>query len=145
MKQLKKIAFIFLFIVGVTQLQAKDVPATFRELPNKAQTFLNNHFSALKISYVIKDKGFFSTEYEVTLENGVQVEFNQDGDWKSVDGQDRSIPTAFIPTKITKYIKEKFPNMTISKIEKDSQKYEVELNGDLDLEFNLNGDYLRMD
>lgn len=145
MKQLKKIAFILLFIVGVTQLQAKDVPVTFRELPNKAQTFLNNHFSALKISYVIKDKGFFSTEYEVTLENGVQVEFNQDGDWKSVDGQDRSIPTAFIPAKITKYIKEKFPNMTISKIEKDSQKYEVELNGDLDLEFNLNGDYLRMD
>ncbi len=145
MKQLKKIALALLFIISVTQLQAKDVPVTFQELPNKAQTFLKTYFPSLKTSYIIQDKGFFSTEYEVTLEDGTQLEFDENGDWKSVDGQHRSIPTTFIPARIIKYVKEKFPNMTISKIEKDSRKYEVELNGDLDLEFNLNGDFLRMD
>ena len=145
MKQLKKIALALLFMISATQLQAKDVPVTFQELPNKAQTFLKTYFPSLKTSYVIQDKGFFSTEYEVTLEDGTQLEFDENGDWKGVDGQDRSIPTTFISVKITKYVKEKFPNMTISKIEKDSRKYEVELNGDLDLEFSLNGDFLRMD
>ncbi len=145
MKQLKKIALVLLFIVSITQLQAKDVPVTFQELPTKAQTFLKTNFPSLKTSYVIQDKGFFSTEYEVALEDGTQVEFDENGDWKGVDGQHRSIPTAFILAKIIKYLQEKFPSMTISKIEKDSRKYEVELNGDLDLEFNLNGDYLRMD
>ncbi|QIK59544.1 hypothetical protein G7050_06750 [Dysgonomonas sp. HDW5A] len=145
MKQLKKITLALLFIISVTQLQAKDVPVTFQELPNKAQTFLKTYFPSLQTSYVIQDKGFFSTEYEVTLEDGTQLEFDENGDWKGVDGQHRSIPTAFIPAKIIKYVKAKFPNMTISKIEKDSRKYDIELNGDLDLEFNLKGDFLRMD
>lgn len=145
MKQLKAIALALLLVVGANQVQAKDIPVTYQELPAKAQTFLKTHFGSLKTSYAIKDKSFFSVDYEVTLSDGTQVEFEENGDWKGVDGQDRSIPTAFIPSKIMNYLKEKFPNMTISKIEKNSAKYEVELNGDIDLEFNLNGDYLRMD
>ncbi len=145
MKQFKTLVLVLLLLIGIAQLQAKDIPVTLQELPAKAQTFLKANFPSLKPSYLIKDKGYFGVDYEVTLSDGTEVEFYENGDWKSVDGQDRAIPTAFVPSKIIKYLNEKFPNMTISKIEKDSGKYDVELNGDIDLEFSLNGDFLRMD
>lgn len=145
MKQLKKISLLFLFILGVSGLQAKDTPITLHELPQNAQSFLKKYFPSSKTSYIIKDKDYFSTDYEVRLENGTEIEFDEKGNWTEVDGKHRSIPTAFIPAKIMNYLKEKFPNTTISKIEKGSKKYEVELNGDIDLEFNLNGDFLKID
>lgn len=145
MKNLKKIALAVLLVVSASQLEAKDMPITLQELPTEAQTFLKKNFPSLKTTYIIKDKSFFSTDYEVRLDDGTQIEFDENGKWKEVDGNHRSIPNAFIPIKIVNYIKEKFPNMTISKIEKSSRKYEVELNGDIDLEFTLDGDFLRID
>ncbi len=139
------ILLIVMFGFG-TLINAQETVIKQAELPKTAQTFLSQNFSGQKAIQIIKDKGMISTEYEIRMENGTKVEFDGDGNWKEVDGKNKSaIPTGFIPSNITSYVSKNFPTYQISKIEKESKKYEVELTNGLDLEFNLNGDFLRID
>lgn len=140
-----KTTLLLFVILSSISLQAKDIPVTVSQLPAAAQTFLKTHFPKQKVLYAIKDEGFINTDYEVKLDNFTDIEFDANGNWTEVDGDDRAIPTAFIPTSIVTYIKAKFPNMNITKIEKDKRKYEVELNGDIEIDFDLKGNFLRID
>ncbi|SMC76126.1 PepSY-like domain-containing protein [Moheibacter sediminis] len=128
------------------QVNAQETVIKTTELPKTAQDFISKNFSGQKVSQAIKDKGMISTDYEVWLDNGVKIEFDGNGNWEEVDGEnDAVIPTGFIPKKITSYVSKNFPTHKISKIEKDSNSYDVELTNGLDLEFKLNGDFLRID
>lgn len=147
MKQLNvfKAALLILVFASSISLQAKDIPITVTQLPAKAQTLLKTHFPKQNVVYVIKDQGLINTDYEVKLDNFTDIEFDANGNWTEVDGDDRAIPTGFIPNSIVTYVKSNFPNMNITKIEKSRRKYEVELNGDIEIEFDLNGNFLRID
>lgn len=134
-----------LFSVGII-VQAQEITIKQSELPNTSQEFIAKHFSGKKISQVQKDKGITKTEFELRMEDGTKIEFDGEGNWKEVDGNNNAIiPTGFIPSKITTYVSKNFPTHSISKIEKDSRKIEVELTNGLDLEFNSNGDFVKID
>ena len=125
---------------------AQDSQISENELPSPAQEFLSKNFSGKKLIRIEKDVDRNTTDYEVRLDDQTKVEFDQNGNWKEVDGSNNApIPSGFIPEKIKKYVTENYPNQQISKIEKGARKYEVELTNDLDLDFDLNGDFLRMD
>ena len=91
------------------------------------------------------DDDYFSKEYKVYLANGTKVEFDGDGAWKEVDGKRNAIPTGFIPAKISNYVKRSFPNTTITKIERDRKEIEVKLNNGLELKFDKNGNFKKID
>ena len=76
-----------------------------------------------------------STTYDVQLVNGTEVSFDSKGDWTEVDGKRSEVPAFFIPKEIKKQVNEMFPGEKITKIEKDSRKYEVELTNDVELKF----------
>ena len=61
--------------------------------------------------------------------------FDSKGDWTEVDGKRSEVPAFFIPKEIKKQVNEMFPGEKITKIEKDSRKYEVELTNDVKLKF----------
>lgn len=141
----KTILTLGILVLGI-QLNAQETAIKTSELPKAAQDFISKNFSGHKVSQAVKDKGMISTDYEVWLDNGVKIEFDSKGNWEEVDGKnDAAIPTGFIPAKITSYVSKNFPTHKISKIEKDSNKFDVELTNGLDLEFKLNGDFLRID
>lgn len=141
----KTILTLGIFVLSF-QANAQETVIKTNELPKTAQDFIKKNFASQKVSQAIKDKGMISTDYEVYLDNGVKIEFDGNGNWEEVDGEnDAAIPTGFIPAKITSYVSKNFPTHKISKIEKDSNSYDVELTNGLDLEFKLNGDFLRID
>src|SRR5690606_25675838 len=141
----KTILGLGVLVLGV-QANAQETVITANELPKTAQNFIAKNFSGQKVSHAIKDAGMISTDYEVVLDNGTKIEFDGDGNWEEVDSKnDTAIPTGFISKKITSYVSKNFPTQKISKIEKDNRKFEVELTSGLDLEFNSNGDFLRID
>ncbi len=141
----KSILVLFVFSFGIV-LNAQESVIQKTELPKTAQTFLSKHFSGQKAVQSIKDKGVLNTEYEVLLDNGTKVEFDSDGNWKEVDSKNETaLPTGFISSKITSYVSKNFPTQKITKIEKDSRKTEVELTSGLDLEFDSNGNFVRID
>ncbi len=141
---IKVIIGSFLFF-GAT-LNAQESIISNNELPRAAQKFIEDNFSNSSIDYIKMDKETFSTDYKVKFTNGVEIEFDSKGEWMEVDGNKTNIPTGFIQKSILTYVKAKFPNAQIIKIEKSRfGKQEVKLSNGLELEFNSKGEFKRID
>lgn len=117
------------------------------DLPAIGSTFLKEHFNNVTVLSVTKEKeGFSGTEYKVLLDNRTEVKFDKNGNWKEVDGANNiAIPTTFILPVIVDYVTEKYPNADFNSIEKDNGNFDVELTNELELVFNSQGDFLRID
>ena len=137
---MKKFFVLLLGLMTLNVFAANDRPVTFQQLPQKAQQFINTHFSGVEfLSATVDD------DYEVYLANGTKVEFTLQGEWKEVKCPGSAVPAAIIPAAISKYVKANFPNTTIVKIDKKYGGYDVELNTDLELVFDKNGNFIGID
>lgn len=139
-----KIKFLILALVFATTISAcgkEDKPIQKSQLPKNSQEFVDQHFTDLQIAHIIKDYD----SYDVKFTNGYDVEFNKKGEWKEVDCELDAVPAAIIPTNIADYVKTNFATSFIVRISKEYNHYDVELSTDLDLEFNLDGTYRRID
>lgn len=121
--------------------QKDEIPVG--NLPTKAQSFINQYSSNTRI---IQAETESNGGYSVDLVNGVEVDFDSNGNWVKVDAPDtKTIPTDFIPATIVGYTKENYPNNLINSIEKKVSGYEVELVGiPQDLIFDLEGKFVRL-
>lgn len=104
------------------------------ELPTNAQQFINQYFPNSTILYSEKD----GAHYDVKLSGNVELEFDLNGNWIEVDCNTNPVPAGIVPTEIADYVATNYPNNFIVKISRHNQHYEIELNNDLDIEFNLN-------
>lgn len=140
-----KILSVVFLLIGMSA-NAQESIITKKELPQSAQKFISDNFSKSTIDYVKMDKEVFSTDYKVKFTDGSEIEFDSKGAWMEVDGNKNTIPTGFIQKNILTYVKDKFPNTHIVKIEKGRfEKQEVKLSNGLELEFNSKGDFKRID
>jgi hypothetical protein len=141
---MKKIIVLLLFPMAL--FAQKDKKIDWDELPQKAQTFLKTNFTKEKAQQILKEtEDYLETIYKVTFQGKLKIKFDKNGNWKEVDGHRKPIPTRFIPEKILTYIKKSFPNNEVVKIEKEKKKYEVEISNGLELEFDREGNFLRID
>lgn len=115
------------------------------DLPETAQKFLAEHFPKSKVGMVKTDKHLLKkTDYDVKLVNGTKIEFNNTGNWTSVDCKTRRVPDSIIPKTILSYVKKNFPETFIVKIEKSSTKFEIELSDGVEATFNRLGQFKSM-
>lgn len=133
----------------MTAAADNDQIIKYAELPQQSQAFLNEHFKGVEVIYAKKDiEMTVVTGYDVKLENGVEVEFDRKGLWDSVDVKKAAkakMPAAIVPANILTYIKDYFKNARIVEIDRGTFGYEVSLDNGLDLEFDKNGEFKRID
>ena len=112
---------------------------TFDTLPENAQKFLTQNFTDFPVSYAVRE----FNEYNVTLANGAEIEFNGKGEWRKVDMNHGVVPAAVVatlPLSINSFLMASFANVPVEKIEKGFwPAYKVELVNGLELEFNSKG------
>ena len=133
------------FMVNFASAQ-EDKMISFTQLPTKAQEFVKSHFANIEVTSVWKDTEFLRVEdYTVVLDNGTEIEFYSNGEWKEIKSRGNEIPNKIIPTGIAQYLQKRYNNMPIKEIKKKRTGYEVELSNGLDLEFNSKGKFLRID
>ena len=116
----------------------------YNELPNVAKSFINNHFGDNEVRSVIKEYDDLTYHYEVYLTDGTKIEFNKNGEWREVENRVEGVPTSILPAGIISYVQENYGGYFIVSVERDRQ-YDIELNNDLDLDFTLDGDFIRVD
>ncbi|WP_353148339.1 PepSY-like domain-containing protein [Chryseobacterium sp.] len=148
MKNVKKITgifiLIFMFIGGV--VSAQDRAISPNQLPKAAKSFLSAHFKGIPVTSAIEDREIYGVdEYKVYLNNGMKLEFDSNGSWKEVDGKHQKLPYGFIPVSIKNYSTRNFPNTYITKIGKKRWSYKADLSNGLELEFDRNGNFKRID
>ncbi len=145
---MKKFLSILTVVLGTTlSACAGDVVTRdINKLPENARKSLNANFPQAKISYIKIDKELLRKDtFEAILTDGTKVEFDGEGNWKEVDCGRNAVPEAYIPTQIRTYLKANFPQQKVTTIERERRKYKVELDNELDAEFDLQGNFLRLD
>lgn len=136
-------------VLAVLTMTACDDEKTIQqdELPAAATSFIATYFADATITHAKKEKdGLLGKEFKVYLSDGTEIDFDKDGDWVAVDGaQNASIPTGFILNPIVTYVSSTYSDATISSIVKERNGFEVELTNGVDLEFDSEGDFTRVD
>lgn len=133
------VVLLLSFVIS-TQAQKK---IEITELPKPAQEFLQKHFSKTTVESAQKDAEHGEKGYEVKLKDGTEVEFWKDGSYREVDGDDKPIPTDFIPSSVKDYVAKNYPNEKITHIDYGHKDLDVDLTNDIDLEFTKEGKILK--
>jgi len=136
------LAFI---VVSCDKDDDHQVPNT--ELPAAAVSFLDTYFKGITIRKTEKQTPTATnkTAYSVELANGIEVDFDQEGNWKEVESDnDTAIPTGFISTTIVSYVDTNYKTAQISAIYKVTAGFEVELTNDIDLLFDPSGQFVKI-
>ena len=136
-------AMFALFATGLFFAQ-DDMPISKKDMPSAVQSNVTKYFGKKVISSVTKDREDGKIVYDVYFEDGTKAEFSSNGniiEVKSYSG----VPSSVVPFKVQAYVKKYYPKNKIVHWEKEWNKQKVELDNDLDLEFTLKGDFLRID
>lgn len=142
----KILLFVLAAVFTASLVSAKDIITTDTgKLPQEAKNFIAAHFPKEKVSYIKIDDELLSKNYDVVLENGTEIEFYGNGDWKEVDAKLNNVPLAIVPERIQEYVNRNFNGVTFKEIKKKKRTYEVKLSNRLELEFNLDGNFIRID
>lgn len=143
--KLKLTSFLTLFFtILILTACDKDEVVPENELPASARDFIMTHFPEQTISQVVKDKERKSVSFDVILDNGVDLDFKEDGTCTSIEGFVR-LPDSVIPENILAYVNANYPENFIIEWELDRNEQEVKINSGVELKFDLNGTFLRVE
>ncbi|EGJ72144.1 hypothetical protein Bcop_1968 [Bacteroides coprosuis DSM 18011] len=138
--------FAFLLYTTVVVFAGKIFTKDVIHLPQTAQTFISTYFGDLKIQKIeIEDEIFESKTFEVDFTNGYEVKFDKNGEWYKVDCKRDAVPSAIVLEDIMNYVKENFEQDYITEIEKERNGFEVELQSDITIKFNKQGEFKKYD
>lgn len=145
MKKLMTLLLIVLSTIGVASAHDRIV-YNDSPLPANARTLLSQHFKT-KVHFVKIDKNLMGSvnEYEVVLKNGTEVEFDSNGNLKSVNAGTNGVPSSLVLPAIQTYVKKNCKNQKLVELDIYKDKYKIELQDGRDLVFDRNGNFLRED
>lgn len=135
---MKKLSLLLVSLFSLLSVARADTdkPIQINQLPDKAQTFIKQHFANQSVSLAKEENDFFDKSYDVIFVNGDKIEFDKNGVWKEVNCMHSdSVPSAIVPTQIVRFVSEKYAGIKIMKIEQDKSDYEIKLSNGLELKF----------
>lgn len=153
------LAAVICMMMQTVSAFAQDKLITTEQLPSAITSFIQNNFPGQVIDYVNIDSEFADTDfdddfdcddfddtiYEVCLNNGIEIDFDMNGNWKKVDCYYMTVPMQIIPSTIAQYVDIHFSGQEIVKIDKKYYGYEVELSNGVEVKFNHQGELLSID
>lgn len=113
-------------------------------LPKDAQLFIAQHFPDQEIIQVVKERDDLKTGYDVYLSDGFNLDFDKKGNIIGVEGTSK-LPDSVVPTKILAYVQANYPDSFIRDWELDDRGQEVTLSNGMDLKFDKEGNFIRID
>lgn len=136
------LALIAVVAAATAAYAAPDRYVSRADLPATAQAFLDKYFANVKISAVKVERHVLKkNDYDVKLVNGTTIDFNNAGEWTSVDCKTRAVPTGIVPAAIRSHVKTNFDNLPIVEIDKKSSGYEVTLSDGVEIKYDKNGTF----
>lgn len=118
------------------------------DLPQTANDFITQNFGSETVQSVVKEKNTLGgDDYKVILSDGTKIDFDADGNWQDVENESgKSIGLDYVPASIATYLTQNYPEIGVKSISRDKKEIEVNLlQTDVDLKFDLNGNFLRID
>ncbi len=123
---------------------AKDEVIPVSELPAEMKAYISTHFPSNTILQVVKDVDGLTKTYDVLLSERISLEFNRQKEIIDIDSE-IALPNSVIPEQIRQYVTANYPSNVITDWELDDLNQQIQLDNGLNLEFTMNGDFLRID
>ncbi|HEA8164090.1 TPA: PepSY-like domain-containing protein [Campylobacter coli] len=123
-------------LLGATVLFARDMVVPVSELPKNAQDFISKNFRTAQIALVKKD----IDSYDVTLNDGTEIDFIINGEWKDVDGKYKALPNTILPNIMPKISASS--NAQIIEVSREINGYKFELSNQLKIYTDAQGNIL---
>ncbi|EAH6990375.1 PepSY-like domain-containing protein, partial [Campylobacter coli] len=123
-------------LLGATVLFARDIIVPASELPRNAQDFISKNFKTAQIALVKKD----IDSYDVTLNDGTEIDFIITGEWKDVDGKYKALPNSILPNIMPKISASS--NAQIIEVSREINGYKFELSNQLKIYTDAQGNIL---
>ena len=139
---MKKLIPILLISV-LTPIKAREIIKTdFTQLPPKVQNFLLQYYPENKVLIThIEKNNYRILSYSVALDNGCNISFEENGNWKEVECLREELSSKVVPKKIAEYIERNKIDDEIIRISRKRSYYIVELSKKniliFDFKFNL--------
>ena len=121
-----------------------NISASFQTMPANVKNFLAKYYPKETVAKYESKKTVVGQKYEVKLNNGAEIDFDKNGNWEEISDK-QGVPSALIPIKIKTYLAQKYKGVKVESIDKEGDKIKVDLINDIDLEFDKNGKFLRID
>ena len=112
-------------LLGATVLFARDIIVPASELPRNAQDFISKNFKTAQIALVKKD----IDSYDVTLNDGTEIDFIITGEWKDVDGKYKALPNSILPNIMPKISASS--NAQIIEVSREINGYKFEISNQI--------------
>lgn len=141
-KQILTLATILFLCVSAF---AQNGMTQFEQLPATAQEFVKTYFNDYKVQYIFSDREFADVDYKIRFEDGTEIEFNAKGEWTDVSSKQKCIPTGFILKEITDFVEANHKDMCITDVEREFNRIKIELDDNLEIEFNNKGKLISYD
>ncbi|HEF7911268.1 TPA: PepSY-like domain-containing protein [Campylobacter jejuni] len=132
-----KAKLTLLALLGTTVLLAKDMVVPASELPNNAKEFISKNFKTAQIGLVKKD----IDSYDVILNDGTEIDFMINGEWKEVDGKYKALPHPILPN-VMKKVSATQPNAQILEVDKEINGYKFKFNNNMEVYTDMQGNIL---
>lgn len=139
---MKSKMWIALGLIMASILPAKadgDRMIDWEHLPAQAREFLTTHFEGKALSLAKEDRELFELRYEVVLVGGEKIEFSRSGVWEEVSCRYASIPSAIVPHEILSQVQRRYPEVAMTEISRERNRYEVQLANGMELIFDRQG------
>lgn len=139
----KLLILIALVLVGFkVNAQDRDIP--LEEVPEQIAAYLETHFPDISVIEASFDDHVIYKKYEISLKGRTSLEFTPDFKVKEIKSKSK-LPDSVIPEKILKYVQANYPNNVITDWELDDGNQQIELDNGLDIEFSLDGLFIRVE
>ena len=127
------------------QPQAQASATAVQAVPDVITAFVQQYFPGATVARVETDNEHGGIEYELTLNDGTEVDFDANNQWEKIDTHTKAVPAALVPQAVADYVKAQYQSLFIVKIDKDYNGYDIELSNGMDLDFDQAGRFVRVD
>lgn len=143
---MKRLFFLcsFIMLLTFTAFCDNEKPVPRVELPQPIQQFIDTNYYGIAFrgaTYDAEEK-----EYEILMEEGVKLEFNQKGAWMDVRSPKLTgIFQKLLPQKLLNDFYTRTPRETIIEVSKEKKGYELKTLSGKEFHYNSKGKFLKME
>ncbi len=125
---------VFVLLITIFLYLKADMMISPSALPDNIKQFISMNFQA-SVGLVQVD----GSTYEIYLSDGTELEFDIGGNFKEAKARYLGLNPNILPKHIALIIKNEYPNVSITKIERKILYYEINLSNNIELKIDNNG------
>ena len=124
MKKAKMMVFALIGMMTKSMSSnASDKMVFAKDLPAEVKAFVQQNFPRQSVAYAKMKSTSEGTVYEVSLNDGTEVVFNQDGAWSMVDCKSEAVPASLMPASMPSFLGSLFSSNKVVKLSRTINGY----------------------